>query len=73
MTKNRTPHIHVLAADGLFTPDGSFHCMPAEDLAAAIKLFRHRFLHALREAKLISPKRVSASAADGADGAEVAA
>ncbi len=39
------PHLHVLAADGLFTPDGRFHCMPAEDLAPAIELFRHRFLH----------------------------
>ena len=24
------PHLHVLAADGLFTPDGRFHCMPVE-------------------------------------------
>ncbi|MFT6861589.1 MAG: hypothetical protein ACJAVK_000141, partial [Akkermansiaceae bacterium] len=24
-------HPHVLAADGLFTPDGRFHCMPAEE------------------------------------------
>jgi hypothetical protein len=43
------PHLHVLAADGLFTPDGRFHCMPAEDLAPAIELFRHRFLQALRD------------------------
>jgi hypothetical protein len=53
------PHLHVLAADGLFTPDGRFHCMPAEDLAPAIELFRHRFLHALRDAKLISPKKLA--------------
>ncbi len=53
------PHLHVLAANGLFTPDGRFHCMPAEDLAPAIELFRHRFLHALREAKLISPKKLA--------------
>jgi len=33
--------------------------MPAEDLAVATELFRHRFLHALREAKLISPKKLS--------------
>lgn len=32
-------HLHVLAADGLFTPDGRFHCMPAEDLAPAILRF----------------------------------
>ena len=53
------PHLHVLAADGLFTPDGRFHCMPAEDLAPAIELFRHRFLHALRDAKLISPSKLA--------------
>jgi hypothetical protein len=53
------PHLHILAADGLFTPDGSFHCMPQESMAPAIELFRHRFLHALREAGLISPKRLA--------------
>jgi hypothetical protein len=53
------PHLHVLAANGLFTPDGHFHCMPAEDLDPAIELFRHRFLHALREAKLISPGKLA--------------
>ena len=53
------PHLHILAADGLFAPDGTFHCMPAEDLAPAIELFRHRFLHALRDAKLISPRKLA--------------
>jgi hypothetical protein len=53
------PHLHVLAADGLFTPDGRFHCMPAEDLAPAIELFRHRFLQALRDGKHISPKKLA--------------
>gem|GEM_PF-1256792 len=53
------PHLHVLAADGLFDAQGRFHCMPAEDLAPAIELFRHRFLHALRDAKLISPKKLA--------------
>ena len=53
------PHLHVLAADGLFASDGRFHSMPVEDLAPAIELFRHRFLHALREAKLISPKKLA--------------
>ena len=33
--------------------------MPAEDLAPAIELFRHRFLHALREGKHISPSRLA--------------
>jgi hypothetical protein len=56
------PHTHGLAANGLFTPDGRFHpaaAGPAEDLAPAIELFRHRFLHALREAKLISPQKLA--------------
>jgi hypothetical protein len=52
------PHLHILAADGLFAPDGTFHCMPEESLAPAIELFRHRFLHALREAGLISPRKL---------------
>jgi hypothetical protein len=33
--------------------------MPAEDLAPAIELFRHRFLHTLRDAKLISPGKLA--------------
>jgi hypothetical protein len=53
------PHLHVLAANGLFTPDGHFHCMPAEDRDPAIELSRHSFLHALREAKLISPGKLA--------------
>ncbi len=54
------PHLHVLAADGLFASDGRFHCMPAgEDLAPAAELFRHRFLQALREAKLIGPRKLA--------------
>ena len=53
------PHLHVLAADGLFDKAGRFHCMPAESAAPVADLFRHRFLHALREAKLISPRRLA--------------
>jgi hypothetical protein len=41
------------------TPDGRFHCMPVEDLGPTIALFRHRFLHALRDAKLISPSKLA--------------
>jgi hypothetical protein len=80
-------HLHVLAADGLFTPAGRFHCMPVEqrrgvggvldggeaearrvsplveranqDLAPTIELFRHRFLQALRDAKLIGPSKLA--------------
>ena len=36
------PHLHVLAANGLFTPDGHLHCMLAEDLDPGIELFRRR-------------------------------
>jgi len=31
----------------------------AKDLTPKIGLFRHRFLHALRDAKLISPKKIA--------------
>ncbi|MCX8238783.1 MAG: hypothetical protein OSB05_08190, partial [Akkermansiaceae bacterium] len=33
--------------------------MPAQDLGPTIELFRHRFLHALRDAKLISPQKLA--------------
>lgn len=49
----------MLAADGLFDQDGRFHCMPAESAAQVAELFRHRFLHALREAKLISAAKLT--------------
>jgi hypothetical protein len=48
------PHLHLLAADGLFTPDGRFHCMPVEQRVPAHEiagrkrlaayLLRHPFL-----------------------------
>ena len=53
------PHLHVLAACGLFDREGAFHCLPDESPAPIIELFRHRFLQALREAKLISPRRLA--------------
>ena len=53
------PHLHLLVADGLFDSQGRFHCMPAEGYADATELFRHRLLHALREAKHISPARLA--------------
>jgi hypothetical protein len=51
--------LRVLAADALFSPDGIFHCMLAEEIAPAIELFRHRLLQALREARLIRRKKLS--------------
>ena len=53
------PHVHVLAADGLFASDGTFHCMPNECLNEATELFRNRFLQCLHKAKLISNKRIA--------------
>ncbi|MFN5001673.1 MAG: transposase, partial [Akkermansiaceae bacterium] len=28
------PHLHVLVADGLFAPDGRFHCLPKGAIVA---------------------------------------
>ena len=53
------PHLHVLVADGLFTPDGRFHCLPHGAIGSMTELFRHRFLAILREKKLISPNKLS--------------
>ncbi|MCB1212063.1 MAG: transposase zinc-binding domain-containing protein [Verrucomicrobiales bacterium] len=53
------PHLHILAADGLFNKEGRFHCMPTEDLAPLTDLFRARFLHALHNAKLISDAKLA--------------
>ena len=39
------PHLHVLAACGLFDREGAFHCLPDESPAPIIELFRHRFDH----------------------------
>lgn len=53
------PHLHVLVADGLFAPDGRFHCLPQGAIGPMTELFRHRFLAILREKKLISPSKLS--------------
>ncbi|MEI6607965.1 MAG: transposase, partial [Verrucomicrobiota bacterium] len=53
------PHLHVLAADGLFDFEGRFHCMPADSRAPMIELFRNRFLQALRAGKHVSPSRLA--------------
>ena len=53
------PHLHVLAADGLFDSEGRFHCMPADSRAPMIELFRNRFLQALRDGKHFSPNRLA--------------
>ncbi|MBM3863089.1 MAG: transposase, partial [Verrucomicrobia bacterium] len=52
------PHLHVLVADGLFAPDGSFHYLPEGDIGPLTELFRHHFLALLRAQKLISPRKL---------------
>ena len=53
------PHLHILAADGLFDKEGRFHCMPAADLGPMTELFSHRFLQILREGKHLSARKVA--------------
>jgi len=36
---NFHPHLHLLVADGLFTPSGLFYCMPRCNLKALEELF----------------------------------
>jgi hypothetical protein len=36
------PHLHILAADDLFAPDCTFHCMPGESLAPAVELLTQK-------------------------------
>jgi len=52
------PHLHVLAATGLFDGDHRFHLMPVETVEPLAELFRHRFLETLRREKLISEKKL---------------
>ena len=53
------PHLHLFAADGLFDEEGRFHSMPPESLGLITELFRHRFLHVLRESKLLSAHKAA--------------
>jgi hypothetical protein len=53
------PHLHVLAAHGLFDDQGRFHCLPDHCLTQLTELFRHRFLHALHTAKLVSDHKIA--------------
>ncbi|MGD7653931.1 MAG: IS91 family transposase [Verrucomicrobiales bacterium] len=52
------PHLHVLAATGLFDGEGRFHLLPVESVEPLADLFRHRFLAVLRKEKLISEKKL---------------
>ena len=51
------PHLHVLAATGLYDRLGRFHLLPVESLEPLAELFRHRFIEALVREKLISEKK----------------
>ena len=55
---NFHPHLHVMATDGGFTPDGIFHPLPAMSLAQIEGLFRHRVFGMLRRKGLLSPERI---------------
>lgn len=50
------PHLHVLAATGLFDSKNRFHLLPVETVQPLAELFRHRFLAILRRENLISEK-----------------
>ncbi|MGK2944322.1 MAG: IS91 family transposase, partial [Desulfuromonadales bacterium] len=43
------PHLHLLVADGLFMPNGSFHVMPEISLRPLQKLFRASVLKMLKK------------------------
>jgi hypothetical protein len=43
------PHLHLLVADGLFMPNGSFHVMPEIDLKPFQELFRVAVLKMLKK------------------------
>jgi len=55
---NFHPHLHVMATDGGFTPDGAFHPLPTMSLAPIEELFRHRVLGMLRRKGLLTPERI---------------
>ena len=52
------PHLHVMATDGAFTPDGVFHALPTMSLAPMEVLFRHRVCKMLMKKGLLSAARV---------------
>jgi hypothetical protein len=49
------PHLHVMATDGGFTPDGIFHPLPAMSLAPLEQLFRHSVFKMLLRKGLLTP------------------
>jgi hypothetical protein len=55
---NFHPHLHVMATDGGFTPEGVFHPLPTMSLAPIEGLFRHRVFKMLLRKGLLTPERV---------------
>jgi hypothetical protein len=43
------PHLHVIVADGLFRPNGTFHCLPKRDLKELEEIFRSKVLAMLKD------------------------
>ncbi|MHB8896858.1 MAG: transposase [Candidatus Geothermincolia bacterium] len=52
------PHLHVMATDGGFTPDGAFHPLPMMSLAPLEHLFRHSVFKMLLRKGLLTPERI---------------
>lgn len=50
------PHLHLLVAEGLFTPDGGFQAVAWCDEDRLEERFRRRVLSALEEAERLSPE-----------------
>jgi hypothetical protein len=48
------PHLHILATDGAFSPEGTFHPLEPCDGEAIVKLFREAFLERLLAKHAIS-------------------
>jgi hypothetical protein len=44
---NYHPHLHIIAADGLFAPSGLFYVLPRCDVKHLEELFRHKIIHLL--------------------------
>jgi hypothetical protein len=55
---NHHPHLHVMATDGRFMPDGVFHTLPTMSLAPMEELLRHRVCKMLMKKGLLSAERV---------------
>ncbi|MGZ4964360.1 MAG: IS91 family transposase [Limisphaerales bacterium] len=52
------PHIHALVADGLFTRDGWFHCLPELPIKPLEEVFRAKIIQLLVQHHLLSSERV---------------